>query len=278
MQSELGEDGSFAVTTVNLNGIRAAMKRGFGSWLDTEKPDIVLMQEVRAPSDITADLMGDEWQVVSFPCEVKGRAGVAVAVRRGLEIGSVTEGIPGDDVDPRHTGRWLEVDVDLGFPLRVVSTYLHSGEVGSQKQELKMEHLGRVQTRMGELLSGVDGPSSILVAGDFNIVRSENDIKNWKPNHNKHAGVLDDEIAFVNNWAQAGWVDVVRDLAGDVFGPYSWWSWRGRAFDNDTGWRIDYQFATPELAKRSSSFDVYRASTGDLRFSDHAPVTVRYRY
>ena len=136
-----------------------------------------------------------------------------------------------------------------------------------------MAHLPRIGVRLGELLaSGED----VVVAGDFNIVRSRFDIKNWTPNHNKRSGVLDEEIAFLEEWIESGWRDVVRDLAGEVQGPYSWWSQRGKAFDNDAGWRIDYQFATPALAARATGFSIARAESYDARFSDHAPVSVVY--
>ena len=82
-----------------------------------------------------------------------------------------------------------------------------------------------------------------------------------KPNHNKRAGVLDEEIAFLNQWVDEGWRDTVRDLAGDVQGPYSWWSWRGQAFVNNAGWRIDYQYATPALGERARSFEIGRATS-----------------
>ena len=68
----------------------------------------------------------------------------------------------------------------------------------------------------------------------------------------------------------------MRDLAGDVQGPYSWWSWRGQAFVNNAGWRIDYQYATPTLGERARSFEIGRADEYAERFSDHAPVSVTY--
>ena len=120
------------------------------------------------------------------------------------------------------------------------------------------------------------GPQA-LMAGDLNVVRSEKDIKNWKPNHNKTAGVLDEEIAHLEGWFSQGWVDVQRQLAGpDAQGPYTWWSQRGKAFDNNTGWRIDYQVATPALAKKAQDFSIGRASSYAERWSDHAPLEVIY--
>src|SRR5699024_7453127 len=118
----------------------------------------------------------------------------------------------------------------------------------------------------------------VLIAGDLNIVHTEKDIKNWRPNHNKTSGVLDDEIDYVTTWLdEIGYVDVQRVLAGDVQGPYAWWSQRGKAFDNDAGWRIDYQLLTPGLAARATSAEVERAASYDTRWSDHAPLSITYR-
>jgi exodeoxyribonuclease-3 len=91
------------------------------------------------------------------------------------------------------------------------------------------------------------------------------------------AGFLVEERAVLDRIAdELGWVDVHRRLSGDVDGPYTWWSMRGRAFDNDTGWRIDYQLATPGLAAMATSALVDRATSWDSRWSDHAPLVVEY--
>lgn len=271
------------VTTVNLNGIRAASKRGFAGWLEEHAPSVVLMQEVRADEDITRALMGDEWDTRVVPSRIKGRAGVAIAVHRErAQFTGDPRVILDEDESDVDSGRWVESLVThegLSAPLRVVSAYFHSGEKDTVKQDAKMAHLPRIEERMTTLMSEATDESAAvqsLVCGDFNIVRSQRDIKNWKPNHNKSAGVLDEEIEFLNRWVDNGWHDVVRDLAGDVQGPYSWWSWRGQAFVNDAGWRIDYQFATPELARAARAFEVGRAAAYDQRFSDHAPVSVDY--
>lgn len=266
---------SVSITTLNLNGIRAAHRRGMMDWLDVQSPDVLLLQEVRAPIDITETLLGDRWSVHSHPCEIKGRAGVSVAVRNDGAFAAAGEarfGLSPEEV-PEDTGRWIELDLDGPLPLTVVSAYFHSGQVGTDKQVAKMAHLPKIGARLEELRSA--GKPAVL-GGDFNVVRSELDIKNWKGNHNKSSGVLDEERVFLNEWVDAGWSDAVRDLAGPVQGPYSWWSWRGKAFDNDAGWRIDYQYVTDELARAARSFEIFRAPSYDLRFSDHAPVTVHY--
>lgn len=272
-----------AVTTINVNGIRAAFRNGFAGWLQQWPPDVMLLQEVRAEEDIASDLLGDDWSVFTYPSQLKGRAGVSIAVRKASEAVSVADHEPlhglSEEEDAPHSGRWIELVLDTvsGQPLRVVSTYFHAGALGTPKQDLKYEHLDAVSGRLKGLADqGAGGGMQTLVGGDFNVARQELDLKNWKGNYNKNAGALDQEIEYLESWLANGWVDVVRELAGPRPGPYSWWSWRGKAFDNDTGWRIDYHYATQALAQRAQDFHVFRAPSWDTRFSDHAPVTVHY--
>lgn len=271
------------IVTVNVNGIRAAARKGMGQWLEQSAPQVLLLQEVRADSEIAAGLLpGYEAHVL--PCRIKGRAGVAVAVREGsgIQVAAVRDGVarPGTLEPDVDSGRWLEADLVLpaGQQMTVVSAYIHSGEVGTPKMEQKYAHLELVDERMSQLFerAAAGGPQA-LMAGDLNVVRSEKDIKNWKPNHNKTAGVLDEEIAHLEGWFSQGWVDVQRQLAGpDAQGPYTWWSQRGKAFDNNTGWRIDYQVATPALAGQAQDFSIGRAPSYAERWSDHAPLEVSY--
>ena len=273
---------AFTVTSVNVNGIRAAHRKGMMEWLDANPCDVLLLQEVRADEEIATELLGDSWESIILPCRIKGRAGVAVAVRKdSAHISGEPRLFLDDQETDVDSGRWLEATVETGQGrVRVVSAYFHSGEKDTPKQDAKMAHLPRIAQRMGELLSeAAQGQTDVLgtvVAGDFNIVRTRSDIKNWTSNHNKRAGVLDEEIAFLDQWLDAGWHDVMRDLAGDVQGPYTWWSQRGQAFTNDTGWRIDYQFATPALAEKATSFSIGRAASYEERWSDHAPLSVSY--
>ena len=132
--------------------------------------------------------------------------------------------------------------------------------------------MAALSTRMA-VLAG-DGRDAV-VCGDWNIAHTENDIKAWKANVKK-SGFLPSERQWLTDLLDTGWVDVVRVQHPGVPGPYSWWSWRGRAFDNDAGWRIDYQLATPDLAARASAARVERAAAYALRWFDHAPVTVEY--
>ena len=280
------------IATVNVNGIRAAARKGISGWLKASAPDILLLQEVRADEGTASGLLPG-YRCEVWPCRIRGRAGVAVAVREdsGVVVGQVRRGVAAPDaVEPDvDSGRWLEVDLAVeGAPcsegagrhtFTVVSAYLHSGQLGTEKMDQKYAHLELVDARMAELLeSSESGGPQVIMAGDLNVVRSERDIKNWKPNHNKTAGVMDEEIAHLEGWFAAGWIDVARRLAPREQGPYTWWSQRGKAFDNNAGWRLDYQVTTPRLAERASSFTVDRADSYASRWSDHAPLVIDYAF
>ena len=270
---------------MNLNGIRAAVRRGFLEWLAEESPDVLLLQEVRAEEELAQTLLGDAWDAHFNASELKGRAGVGIAVRKdssqvALNSGEVKKGLEQAEPD-WHSGRWIETEVETagGATVRLASAYFHAGQVGTEKQDRKMEHLDALTVRLSQMLADSlesCGPHA-LVGGDFNVVRGQSDLKNFKSNHNKRSGVLDSEMVYLNDWVEQGWVDTVRELAGEVQGPYSWWSWRGKAFDNDAGWRIDYHYATPTLGAGAQNYSIFRAPSWDARFSDHAPVTVTYR-
>ena len=269
------------VATVNVNGVRAAFRRGMGDWLAGRDVDILALQEVRASTSDLEELLGPEWSILHDAATAKGRAGVAIASREKAHIHRVAIGE--DDFDT--AGRWLEADYEVGGTIvTVVSAYVHSGEADTQKQVDKYAFLDAMETRLPELAAHSE---FALVVGDLNVGHRTLDIRNWKGNV-KRAGFLPDERAYFdrfvgaegedgyNDGAGLGWVDVGRKAAGEIDGPYTWWSWRGKAFDNDSGWRIDYQLATRALADRVTAYAVDRAPSYDTRFSDHTPVVVDY--
>ena len=273
------------LATVNVNGVRAAFRKGMGDWLAERDVDVLTLQEVRASTDDLEGLLGPGWNVLHDPATAKGRAGVAIASRTAATAHRVELGP--DDLD--SAGRWLEADYEVaGRRVTVVSTYVHSGEVGTAKQDDKWRFLDAMAERLPRL---ADDSELAVVTGDLNVGHRELDIKNWKGNV-KRAGFLPRERAYLDRFLGEagtevegvdgsrgpglGWVDVGRRHAGEVPGPYTWWSWRGQAFDNDSGWRIDYQLATPALAGAATSYVVDRAAAYDQRWSDHAPVVVDY--
>ncbi|WP_029090216.1 exodeoxyribonuclease III [Brevibacterium album] len=260
------------IATVNVNGIRAALRKGIGPWMEAVQPDLLTLQEVRAANDIVFDVLADcGYQVQSADAEAKGRAGVAVLSKTAPEAVRVGNGDGYFDA----AGRWLETDHRLadGSLLTVVSAYVHSGEVGTPRQDDKYRFLDQMLVRLPELAAHAD---HALVTGDMNVGHTELDIRNWKGNR-KNAGFLPEERAYFDRFfGESGFVDVARSLAGPVEGPYTWWSMRGKAFDNDTGWRIDYHMATPGLAAAAKEAKVHRAETYAERWSDHAPLVVEY--
>lgn len=273
-------DGGVKIATVNVNGVRAAYRKGMGEWLEAASPDVVLLQEVRADEKILSDLLGEKWTVVQQASDIKGRAGVAIATT--LDVSAVRIGLGTEKEAPVDTGRWVEADVvapGLDVPLTVISAYIHSGTLTDQvKMDNKYAHLRRTTARLSELTEQhAAGEREVLLAGDLNIVHTERDIKNWKGNL-RNAGFLPHEREWVAKRLAGGWVDVARAHHGDVAGPYAWWSWRGKAFDNDAGWRIDYHLASPSLASRTQRVWVDRADAYDLRWSDHAPVTALFSH
>jgi exodeoxyribonuclease III len=265
------------IATANVNGIRAAFRRGMHDWIARRSPDVLLLQEVRAPDALVRDYL-EGWHVAHLPSRLKGRAGVAVASR--LPLTAVRAGLgpaDGSDEPDVDTGRWLEADLRLpeGETLTVVSAYLHSASSSPGQEHTlvaKYAHLEKVTARLAELASG---GAPALVAGDLNIAHREVDIANFKGNR-KSAGFLPAERAYVDRWLDGGWTDLGRAHGGDGPGPYTWWTWRGQAFTNDRGWRIDYQLANGALADRAVKVEVDRAPSYEERWSDHAAVVATY--
>lgn len=278
------------IATINTNGVRAAFRKGMGDWLATRDVDILAIQEVRASTEDLQELLGPDWDILHDAASAKGRAGVAIASRAGAHgEGPTIHRVELGDEDFDSAGRWLEADYEVnGKIVTVVSTYVHSGEVDTPKQVEKYKFLDAMTKRLPELAAHSE---YAVVLGDLNVGHRELDIKNWKGNV-KRAGFLPIERAYFDRFfgplgedvtgvdgstgPGLGWVDVGRAQSGEVDGPYTWWSWRGQAFDNDSGWRIDYQMATPALAATVASYTVDRAAAYDQRWSDHTPVVVDY--
>lgn len=263
--------------TANVNGIRAAERRGGLHWLAGAKPDVLCLQEVRATHAQLHEALAEGplsgWHVSHAPAPQLGRAGVAVLTRvppTAMRDGARIAGLAGQ-------GRWVEVDVETELgPVTVVSVYVHSGEADTPKQDDKFAFLVAMDRRLSTLRRSVArSGSQAIVCGDLNIAHREGDIKNWKGNRGK-AGFLEEERAYLDRWFARDWSDLGRQLQGPGPGPFTWWSWRGQAFDTDAGWRIDYAFATPGLAARAVAATVGRAPSYAERWSDHAPLVIDF--
>lgn len=266
----------FTLVTANVNGIRAAARRDQLEWLANSGADVICLQEVRAGDDTLTKTLADHgfghWHLAHAPSSAAGRAGVALLSQ--TPVNDVQIGIGVDEF--ADTGRWIEATVDTSAgKVTVVSVYVHTGEAQTPKQDEKYRFLDAMTQRMTELRRANAGGAHVAICGDLNIAHTERDIKNWRGNRGK-AGFLPAERQYLSDWFAADWVDTGRSFAGDVDGPYTWWSWRGKAFDNDSGWRIDYVLTTPELAALLDTVEVGRAASYAQRWSDHAPVVARF--
>ena len=271
------------VITANVNGIRAAARRGGLDWLSAAGADVICLQEVRATHEqVHEQLAGSGLSglhVAHSACATLGRNGVAVLTR--AQPSAVREGVGPEEF--ADSGRWIEVDVDHPWgPLTIVSAYVHTGEALTPRQDEKFRFLDAMEARLTALRArATRRKGHVIVTGDFNVAQAEVDIKNWRANRDK-AGFLPEERAYLDRWfgvpggRPGPWADLGRRLGGDGPGPYTWWSWRGRGFDTDGGWRIDYVITTPHLAQRAVAATVGKAPTYAERWSDHAPLVVDF--
>ena len=195
--------------------------------------------------------------------EKKGYSGVGIYTRHAPE--QVIEGLGVPEIDAE--GRYIELVYDK---LSVISVYLPSGSSGDHRQDMKFRFMEHFYAHLQELARC---GREVVLCGDWNIAHKEIDLKNWKSNQ-KNSGFLPEERAWLTDvFDELGWVDVYRLLHPDTTGEaYTWWSNRGQAYAKNVGWRIDYQIATPGIAKKAVSADIYKGE----RFSDHAPLTIRY--
>jgi len=265
------------VTTVNVNGIRAAQRRGGLEWLAGTAPDLILLQEVRATHEqLHACLQSSglsDYHVAHAPAPQLGRAGVAILSPAPFVRSEQATGEQQLDA----LGRWVEAEVvtELGR-VTVVSAYVHTGEAETPRQDEKFAFLEAMDERLSALTARAKRRKEhVIIGGDFNIAHHEVDIKNWRANRGK-AGFMLEERAYLDRWFARNWVDLGRRLGGDGPGPYTWWSWRGRGFDTDGGWRIDYLICTPGLSTHAVRAEVGKAATYAERWSDHAPLSVAF--
>ena len=251
------------VITLNVNGIRAAARKGFFEWLQRSRADVVCLQEVRAHTDITQheQFQPNGFHVYYCDAERKGYSGVAIYCRKKPNKVQYKLGWHPADLE----GRYLQVDYDN---TSIASLYLPSGSSGEERQAFKFEFLEKYKHILREQ---VKSGRHYIVCGDINIVHKEIDIKNWKSNQ-KNSGCLPEERAWLDELFEVqGWVDAFRAVDSRPH-QYTWWSNRGRAWDNNVGWRIDYQLVSPGLGAAVQKARIYK----DKRFSDHAPLIIDY--
>jgi exodeoxyribonuclease III len=252
------------VITANLNGFRSAARKGLWAYLAKEDPDFLCCQELKAQESNLEEVdknplgMHRIWHCA----EKRGYSGVALYSKQPPQHVQIGLSLPQFNVE----GRYICADFKK---FSLVCLYLPSGTSSNDRQQVKFQFLNYFSTVLSELRAC---GREVLICGDWNIAHTPLDLKNWRSNQ-KHSGFLPEERAWLTEVLEAGWVDVWRQLYPDIPG-YTWWSNRGQAYAKDVGWRIDYQIASPKLAKSAKNAFVYK----EEKFSDHAPLVVNYAW
>lgn len=260
----------FKLTSLNLNGIRSATTKGLEAWLAKTRPDCICVQEVKAQA---GDVKGRFEELADLKgyfhfAEKKGYSGVGIYTRH--EPSEVVVGYGSADFDAE--GRYVELRFDTASTKRsIISCYFPSGSSGEERQQAKFRFLDELYPHLTQLKS----EREFILCGDVNIAHQEIDLKNWKGNR-KNSGFLPEERAWMTKLLnEAGMVDVYRQLQPTATDEaYTWWSNRGQAYAKNVGWRLDYQIATPNVAKTAKGASIFKST----RFSDHAPLTIDYDY
>ena len=250
------------VISANVNGIRSAHKKGFFEWLKTQDADFICLQEIKADLDsIPLELINwNNYKTYFHSAVKKGYSGVAIYTKQTPD--NVTIGLGNSEIDDE--GRYLQLDYG---DVSIISLYLPSGSSGEDKQQKKFRFM---EYYMPILQAKINSNRRYIICGDWNIAHTELDLKNWKGNL-KNSGFLPEERQWMTDLLNLGFIDTWRHLYPDNAG-YTWWSNRGQAYQNNVGWRIDYQIATPHFNGKLVNSSIYK----DTKFSDHAPLIVNY--
>lgn len=278
------------ITTWNVNGLRAALRKGFAKHLDDINPDVLLLQEVRAlPEQLPQAWQDpDGWNVLWNPAQKKGYAGTAIWSRSPIDTHNF--GLTKSDHDEEGRLITAEVVSPSGGGVGLASVYLPSGSSGDHRQAEKEKWMKAFKPWADKHRNAA---TPFVFGGDLNIAHTERDIFHAKSNE-KTSGYLPHERDWMGKVIESGWADLVRsdydallasggDIRGrfgvegegiepDKHGPYSWWSNRGSARAKNRGWRIDYLLANQPAAERFKQAHINRPA--GIQCSDHAPVSI----
>lgn len=248
------------ILSYNVNGIRAAMKKGLIDWISAAQPDVLCLQEVKALQeqvDLTP-LQEMGYEAHWFSAEKKGYSGVAILTRI-----TPTRVVPGMGMEVYdREGRVIRADYD---DFSVISVYMPSGSSGEERQAFKMQWLTDFGDYIADLRKVVP---NLIISGDYNICHEAIDIHNPVSNKNS-SGFLPEERQWMSDFIATGMIDTFRMHNPDPHN-YTWWSYRAGARGKNLGWRIDYHMATESLRKRVTRSGIL----SDALHSDHCPILV----
>ena len=248
------------IISYNVNGIRAALKKGWSEWAKATNADIIALQEIKAKTDqLELSIFEDlGYHHYWFSAQKKGYSGVALLCKEKplhVEYGC---GIEKYDFE----GRVIRADFK---DYSVISVYFPSGTTGGVRQDFKMSFLADFQKYVGSLKKQIP---NLIISGDYNICHEAIDIHNPVANKNT-SGFLPEERAWVTAFIKSGFIDSFRHLNKNPH-HYSWWSYRAASRDRNKGWRIDYHMISNPLLPRLKRV----AILSDAKHSDHCPILV----
>ncbi len=249
------------IISYNVNGIRAAISKGFIDWLMLENPDIICLQELKAQTEQIPilDFESIGYRCFCYPAEKKGYSGVAIFTKQQPDQVQFGMGIEKYD----REGRFIRADYG---DVSVVSVYHPSGTSGDERQDFKMQWLADFQNYIKELQKT---RPNLILCGDYNICHEPIDIHDPIRNA-KSSGFLPEEREWIDGFMKSGFVDSFRKLHPNEAHQYSWWSFRTRARDRNLGWRIDYELVSESIANRMKNAGILQ----DVVHSDHCPITL----
>ena len=249
------------IISYNVNGIRAALKKGWIDWVQQESPDIVLLQEIKAePGQLDLSVFENAGYKHHFwhPAEKKGYSGVAILSKKKPDHVEVGCGNKLYDSE----GRILRADYG---DVSVMSVYMPSGTTGDVRQNFKYEFLDFFQDYINKLKKK---RTKLIIGGDWNICHKPIDIHNPVSNA-KSSGFLPEEREWIGNFIESGFIDSFRHFNQNPH-EYTWWSQRFNSRANNRGWRIDYHMVTENLSKKLKSASIQQSAV----HSDHCPIVV----
>lgn len=247
------------IISYNVNGIRAALKKGFDTWLQATNPDVVLLQETKATQDQVDVGVFEKlgYHHYWFSAQKKGYSGVAILTKQKPNHIEYGTGIESMDFE----GRNLRVDFD---DVSVMSLYLPSG-TNMARLDHKLAYMDLFQSYINDLIKEYP---NLVIGGDYNICHEAIDIHD--PIRNKNvSGFLPVEREWIGNFMESGFIDSFRHLNKEP-DNFTWWSYRANARANNKGWRIDYNMVSASLEDNISRAIILK----DAMHSDHCPHMV----
>ncbi|MGL1884876.1 MAG: exodeoxyribonuclease III [Reichenbachiella sp.] len=244
----------------NVNGIRAAIKKGFHASTDKMAADIICLQETKAQDDQIIEALGEiDYHVYCNSAVKKGYSGTAILSKK--EPLNVSRGVGIEEHD--QEGRVLTLEYE--------DYYLTNVYVPNSKNDLsRLDYRKRWDADFKDFLKNLEKTKPVIVCGDLNVAHKDIDLARPKANYNKSAGFTQTEIDGIDNFVNAGLIDSFRHLHPDKTETYSWWSYRAGARERNVGWRIDYFLLSESILSNLETAEIHK----EYIESDHCPVSI----